>query len=114
VAGAEVMTGTGYAGPPPSRGMRYNDCMMRRRVVVRGRVQGVFFRDACRQRAASHRVAGWIRNRPDGAVEAVFEGEPEAVEAMTRWCRSGPPRAEVEQVEVADESPTGDQGFEVR
>jgi acylphosphatase len=88
--------------------------MMRRRVVVHGLVQGVFFRDSCRQHAASHRVAGWVRNRADGAVEAVFEGDPEAVEAMTRWCRSGPPRAEVEQVEVADEPPAGEQGFEVR
>jgi acylphosphatase len=88
--------------------------MMRRRVVVHGSVQGVFFRDTCRQHATSHQVAGWVRNRSDGAVEAVFEGEPEAVDAMTRWCRSGPPRAQVEHVEVAEESPAGEQGFEVR
>jgi acylphosphatase len=88
--------------------------MIRRRVVVHGYVQGVLFRDTCRQEATSHRVAGWVRNRSDGAVEAVFEGEPEAVEAMTRWCRSGPSRAQVDRVEVADESPTGERGFEVR
>ena len=88
--------------------------MMRRRVVVHGRVQGVLFRDTCHQQATSHRVAGWVRNRSDGAVEAVFEGEPEAVEAMTRWCRSGPPHAQVEHVEVAEESPTGERGFRVR
>lgn len=59
-------------------------------------------------------VAGWVRNTPDGTVEAVFEGEPEAVAAMTDWCRRGPAYASVEDVEVAEEPPQGDGGFEVR
>lgn len=88
--------------------------MIRQRVVVRGLVQGVFFRDTCRRQAFAQQVAGWVRNRPDGAVEAVFEGEPQAVEAMTRWCRTGPRHARVDRVEVADEAPTGERGFEVR
>lgn len=88
--------------------------MVRQRVVVHGRVQGVFFRDACRQQAASHEVAGWVRNRPDGSVEAVFEGEPPAVEAMTQWCRGGPASARVEHVEVVEEPPAGEHEFVVR
>jgi acylphosphatase len=88
--------------------------MIRRRVVVHGQVQGVFFRDTCRREAMAHDVAGWVRNRTDGAVEAVFEGEPQAVEALTRWCRSGPRHAQVDRVDVADEAPTGERGFEVR
>ena len=94
--------------------MRYNGPMIRQRVVVHGRVQGVFFRDTCRREAASHRVAGWVRNLPDGSVEAVFEGEPPDVEAMTSWCRGGPSYAQVERVEVEQQPPTGERGFEVR
>lgn len=88
--------------------------MIRRRVQVHGRVQGVFFRDTCRQQAQSREVAGWVRNLPDGSVEAVFEGEPVAVDAMTQWCRSGPPYARVERVDVSDEAATGETGFRVR
>jgi acylphosphatase len=88
--------------------------MIRRRVVVHGRVQGVFFRDACRREAAARQVAGWVRNRTDGAVEAVFEGDPQAVETMTGWCHDGPAHARVDRVEVAEEAPTGERGFEVR
>jgi acylphosphatase len=88
--------------------------MIRRRVVVHGQVQGVFFRDTCRREAASHHVAGWVRNLPDGTVEAVFEGEPGDVEAMTDWCRGGPAYAQVHRVDVEDQSPTGVGGFEVR
>jgi acylphosphatase len=80
---------------------------MRRRVVVRGRVQGVFFRDTTRRMAAERGVAGWVRNRPDGAVEAVFEGEPEAVESMVRFAHEGPRGADVESVEVVEEEPEG-------
>jgi acylphosphatase len=87
--------------------------MRRVRVVVHGAVQGVFFRDSARRMASSRGVAGWVRNRPDGAVEAAFEGEPEAVESMLRFCREGPPRAAVERVEVEDEEPTGETGFRV-
>jgi acylphosphatase len=80
---------------------------------VHGRVQGVFFRDTTRRMAASRGVAGWVRNNPDGSVEAAFEGEPEAVEAMVAFCREGPRGAEVEQVEVSEEEPQGDPGFRV-
>lgn len=85
-----------------------------RRVVVRGRVQGVFFRDSCRAEAQRLRVAGWVTNRPDGAVEAIFEGEPAAVEAMVEWMRHGPPQAQVSSVEVTEADPTGETGFRVR
>jgi acylphosphatase len=88
--------------------------MIRRRVVVSGQVQGVFFRDSCRRQAQAHGVTGWVRNRPDGAVEAVFEGEPEAVEAMIGWARKGPPAAEIDQVEVTEEEPAGERSFRVR
>jgi acylphosphatase len=88
--------------------------MVRQRVVVHGRVQGVLFRDSCQQQATVHEVAGWVRNRADGAVEAVFEGEREAVEALTAWCRRGPRHAQVERIDVAEEQPTGERGFEVR
>jgi acylphosphatase len=87
---------------------------VRRRVVVHGRVQGVFFRDTARERARAHGVSGWVTNRGDGAVEAVLEGPPEAVERVVRFFRTGPPRAEVEDVEVVDEAPEGLSGFEVR
>lgn len=87
---------------------------MRKRVVVQGRVQGVFFRDSTRRQASSRGVAGWVTNRHDGAVEAVFEGEPEAVESLVRFMREGPRGAEVSDVEVIDEEPEGLSGFEVR
>jgi acylphosphatase len=87
---------------------------IRRRVVARGRVQGVFFRDSTRRRAESRGVAGWVSNRPDGAVEAVFEGDAEAVEAMVRYVREGPGRAQVDDLAVAEEEPEGLGGFAVR
>jgi acylphosphatase len=88
--------------------------MIRRRVTVHGRVQGVFFRDTTRRRAASCGVAGWVRNRPDGALEAVFEGDGEAVEQMVAFCREGPRGASVERLEVSGEEPEGLSAFEVR
>ncbi len=88
--------------------------MIRRRVVVRGRVQGVFFRDTVRRRAESRGVAGWARNREDGAVEAVFEGEGRAVDALVRFCREGPARADVSDVDVSEEDPEGLSGFAIR
>ena len=88
--------------------------MVRRRVIARGRVQGVFFRDSVRRRAESLGVAGWVTNRDDGAVEAVFEGPPEAVDSIVEYCRSGPGRAEVSELELADEAPEGDEGFAIR
>ena len=90
-----------------------NDRLIRRRVIVHGRVQGVFFRDSTRERARSHGVAGWARNLPDGSVETVLEGEPEAVERVVRFLQTGPPHADVEQVEVREEEPEGLEGFSV-
>jgi acylphosphatase len=83
-------------------------------VVVEGRVQGVFFRDSCRRVAGDLGVRGWVANRPDGRVEVVAEGPPEAVDGLVAWCREGPPRARVDAVEVHDETPTGAEGFHVR
>ncbi len=85
-----------------------------RRVVVHGRVQGVFFRDSCRRAAESRGVSGWAQNNDDGTVEAWFEGERDAVESMVAWSRSGPSRAEVTEVDVADAEPEGRSGFDVR
>jgi acylphosphatase len=87
--------------------------IVRRRVVVTGRVQGVWFRESCRREAESVGVAGWVRNRADGAVEAAFEGESAAVLAIVAWCRTGPPLAEVDDVDVIDEPPEGAAGFRV-
>lgn len=84
------------------------------RVVVHGRVQGVFFRDSCRHEARRNNVRGWVCNRPDGTVEAVFEGVPGAVDAMVAWARNGPPAAAVTDVEVHDEPAEGLPTFEVR
>jgi acylphosphatase len=88
--------------------------VIRRRVIVHGRVQGVFFRDTMRRMAQSRGVGGWVRNTPEGTVEAVFEGEAEAVEAMIRFANEGPRGAIVERVEVIEEEPEGSGGFEVR
>jgi acylphosphatase len=85
-----------------------------RRVVVHGRVQGVWFRDTTQREAQRHGVAGWVRNVDDGTVEALFEGEPAGVEALVRFVHDGPPKARVEQVVVEDARPEGLQGFEVR
>lgn len=88
---------------------------MRRRVVVHGEVQGVSFRDATRKEAESAGVSGWVRNTEEGTVEAVFEGEDDAVERMLRFCRSGPSSADVDDVEVFEEEEGGgESGFEVR
>ena len=88
--------------------------MRRKRVVAHGLVQGVFFRDTTRRRAESLGVAGWVSNRDDGAVEAVFEGAEDAVDALVELCRRGPGRAEVTDLEVFDEEPEGLEGFRVR
>jgi acylphosphatase len=87
---------------------------VRSRVVVHGHVQGVFFRDSTRRRAAELGVAGWVCNRSDGAVEAVFEGAPEAVAAMVDWSRRGPRGADVLHVDQHEENPEGLTGFDVR
>jgi acylphosphatase len=85
----------------------------RARVVVHGRVQGVFFRAEARSRAGSLGIDGWARNEPDGSVQAVFEGPRELVESMVEWCRRGPRGARVEAVETVWEDPEGLVGFQV-
>jgi acylphosphatase len=79
--------------------------MVRYRVKASGRVQGVWFRESCRREAEAAGVTGWVRNNPDGSVEAVFQGEPAAVARMRRWMRSGPPRAVVTHVDEHPEPP---------
>ena len=83
----------------------------RARVVVRGRVQGVFFRVETRERARSLGLSGWVRNAPDGSVEAVFEGDRERIESMLAWCRRGPSLARVDDVQADWEEPAGEEGF---
>jgi acylphosphatase len=90
------------------------DLPVRRRVVVRGFVQGVFFRDTVRRRAETRGVAGWVRNNRDGTVEAVFEGEPEAVERLVAFVHEGPSGARVDRVDVHAEEPEGLTGFAIR
>ena len=85
--------------------------MIRRRLVVHGRVQGVGFRFSLARVARTRSVAGSAANRPDGSVEVVLEGEPEAVESVVHWCEAGPRGAVVERVEVAEEEPEGLSGF---
>ena len=86
----------------------------RSRVVVHGHVQGVFFRDSCRREADARGAAGWVTNRPDGAVEAVFEGDPADVAALVEFCRSGPRGADVDSVEESSERPEGLTRFQIR
>ena len=88
--------------------------MIRRRVVVHGLVQGVFFRDSVRGLARAAGAHGWVRNTPDGGVEAVFVGEPEAVERLVAFCRQGPRGARVDSLVVSAEEPEGLRGFAIR
>jgi acylphosphatase len=88
--------------------------MIRRRVIVRGRVQGVWYRHSCQHEAVAAGVAGWIRNNDDGTVEAVLEGVAAAVLGVVSWMRVGPPGALVSDVQVRGEPPMGEQGFRVR
>jgi acylphosphatase len=85
----------------------------RTRVVVSGRVQGVFFRATCARLAREARLGGYVRNRADGSVEAAFEGADDAVDGMVEWCRTGPELARVDEVEVVAEQPVGDTTFRV-
>jgi acylphosphatase len=87
---------------------------VRYRVVVRGRVQGVWFRESCRRRAVDLGLSGWVRNRGDGAVEAEFEGPEANVAQAVAWCRVGPPAADVAGIEVTPVAATGAAGFAVR
>jgi acylphosphatase len=86
---------------------------MRVRVVVSGMVQGVFFRQMTSEHARRLRVAGWVRNRPDGKVEAVFEGPEHAVEEIVAWCHEGTPWSRVEDVQVTPEQPEGLESFRI-
>ncbi|HEX7096353.1 MAG TPA: acylphosphatase [Acidimicrobiales bacterium] len=83
------------------------------RVVVSGRVQGVWYRESCRRQAVAAGVTGWVRNNPDGTVEALLEGEPDAVERVIDWMRVGPPHARVTGIEVTPEVPRGADQFVV-
>jgi acylphosphatase len=83
-------------------------------VIVHGLVQGVWFRESCKRMAEEHGVVGWVRNREDGTVEAVFEGEAHTVSVLVSWCRVGPPRADVSRIEVFEEMPEGLVSFAVR
>jgi len=89
-----------------------DDCI-RRRAVVHGVVQGVSFRAATRREAGHVGVVGWVRNLPDGCVEAAFEGTTAAVEAMLAFCERGPTWAEVSRVDVAPEPPEGESTFRI-
>jgi acylphosphatase len=86
---------------------------VRKRVLVSGRVQGVFYRDTCRRIAADNGVSGWAKNRPDGRVEMALEGEADAVNRVVAWAQQGTDWAEVTDVEVSDEEVRGESGFSV-
>jgi acylphosphatase len=88
--------------------------VVRRRLVIHGRVQGVFFRDSLRRLAEQHGVAGWARNTWEGTVETVLEGDEEAVERVSRFAHDGPEGARVERVDVTEEDPEGVRGFAIR
>jgi acylphosphatase len=85
----------------------------RARVIVSGRVQGVFFRASCAKEARRRGLSGWVRNLPDRRVEAAFEGPGAEVDAMVAWCSEGPSRASVDAIEVVAEPLTGENGFRV-
>jgi len=87
--------------------------VVRYRVLISGRVQGVFFRDTCRRLAEQYGVAGWVRNLPDGRVEAIFEGPAEDVESLVEWSRHGPRYAAVDHIEVQAERPEGLDTFRI-
>jgi len=88
--------------------------VVRAHVVVKGKVQGVFFRSDTMEKAISLGLAGWVRNLPGGEVEAVFEGERADVEQAVQWCHQGPPHAVVQSVDVGWEEPEGERGFKLR
>ena len=90
-----------------------SDTVSRKRAVAHGFVHGVFFRDTVRRRAETRGVAGWVRNNRDGTVEAVFEGEPDAVERLVLFMHEGPSGARVDRVEVFQEEPEGLAGFAI-
>ena len=86
----------------------------RAHAIISGRVQGVFFRMETKRAANGLGVFGWVKNQPDGTVEAVFEGDRDRVDAIVDWCREGPPGADVADVTVSCEDYTGDfKGFDI-
>lgn len=87
---------------------------VRVRVVVSGRVQGVWYRESCRREADTHGVDGWVRNNADGTVEAVLEGVRDSVDKVVTWMRTGPRHARVTGLDLHDEPPSGERGFTVR
>lgn len=95
---------------PPPRGTT----TVRRRVLVHGHVHAVGFRASCLTRAVDAGVGGWVRNTERGDVEAVFEGPGPAVGALVDWCRTGPPWARVDSIEITDDAPRGDTTFVIR
>jgi acylphosphatase len=98
---------------PPRRRGGVRKLTARAHVVVKGRVQGVFFRAETRDRAQSLGLAGWVRNNPDGSVEAAFEGDRERIESLVAWCRKGPSLAQVDDVSVDWVEPQNESGFKV-
>lgn len=100
--------------PPNPGGTRVDDTLVRAHVWVAGRVQGVWFRGATAEEAARLGLAGWVRNLPDGRVEAVFEGPRQAVEAAVAWCRHGPRSARVDELELCWEASADEREFRVR
>jgi acylphosphatase len=88
--------------------------VIRKRLLISGRVQGVFFRDTCQRLAAQQGVYGWVRNLPDGRVEAVFEGPDDRVDRLVTWAYQGPRDARVTDVKVREEPPEGLSGFAIR
>lgn len=88
--------------------------VVRRRLILSGHVQGVFFRSSVKEAADNEGVAGWATNRPDGSVEVVLEGPRAAVESVVGYCRTGPVNARVESAEVGEEEPEGLSRFETR
>jgi acylphosphatase len=100
--------------PGPTRDDESGRAQVGYRVVVRGLVHGVWFRESCRRQAMSFGVSGWVRNRADGTVEAHLEGREEDVARLVAWCRIGPPAAEVSGIDVTEVRPDGAKGFQVR
>lgn len=103
------MAGTGFADASQTCGQVAE--IERRRLRVSGRVQGVYYRDSVRKEAGAAGVAGFAYNLADGTVEVVLEGEPGAVERVIAWCRTGPPRARVDAIDITSEPPAHERGF---
>lgn len=89
--------------------------MVRAHLFISGQVQGVFYRASCREEAAARQLDGWVRNLPDGRVEALLQGPKEKVEDMIKWCYRGPRGARIENIDVSTEEPGEElQGFGIR